>query len=520
MQNAQHKLKWDLQVFYGPKCCRVKIGIPTHKLERELFAVEDQVGKLDYNWENFIEESDDPDDIDPKQFAHDALNWTRALIERGYAAIENIQPKTHWYKPIQSVEDRMQGLPASMDVLVWVNTHSYPLGFGIEVNKDGFPVWGTQGIKYQDLPNEVENAERLAEIWKSDDADVNESSDPDDIDPKQFALNAFNFNIPGLHLHQDSPVRWHVYANYKMPRQEFMGFVYYDPDPLPPGANPEWDKLRWTASPLRPRKEQKAFSTMEKAIRYVLSEEIAENEDPDDIDPKAFAHGIKEHDLQKAMLAFYDKVEVHKDDAFTANASGKPLIPQWVRWTVTCARAENSPTVEPDWDTLYRAFLQWAAEHGVALSHLSNFDANGVLRSNATFQFTTFPKAFNENVEDVDDPQSFMQRMLPKVAWKKRLYEALWKFHPAGVHYQAEGIGNSNIIVIATSYFPPEKDHFNDGFFDTVKNVMIELGFRGELSMESGAKTSNPQLYAKEWYCLVTLGQALKPANVTRSETI
>lgn len=223
--------------------------------------------------------------------------------------------------------------------------------------------------------------------------------------------------------------------------------------------------------------------------------------DPDD--PELYAHperfdqqpsGEKIEGALRRMLApYYTRIDIHKRPGMFAgraltqtdipNQPGAvnrlPFADSFV-WTIHCNRDTPLPLsivnrALPGYDLDWRQevkhwFEKWAAHANLSLL---KFEIYGRLRKDPTFQFETARLGpLKENEEDLS-PEQFLRRHVERQDLDQKLVEALWKFHPYGVGYNAV-ISTRIAMASAQTYFPPEKDNFALRFRDFVLNWLTE----------------------------------------------
>lgn len=191
-----------------------------------------------------------------------------------------------------------------------------------------------------------------------------------------------------------------------------------------------------------------------------------------------------ESQLRVKLRPYYPEVRISKRPGMFSGRIGATVnITDNFIWTIHCNRDTALPIPKNvsayrgsliggvDWRSqVQQWFHDWARESGL---HLNSFKIYGRLRTDPTFQFETMRIGpLKENEDDDLTPEQFIAHHIDRQDVKEELLEALWKWHPTGVSYNAL-VAPRLAIIMATLYFPPEKDDFYLKFVEFVKNWIV-----------------------------------------------
>lgn len=252
------------------------------------------------------------------------------------------------------------------------------------------------------------------------------------------------------------------------------------------GGEPVWkiDDISMTAVRLwiRHEVEEKRGYRLKKELFGMQYEAI----DPDD--PELYAHPERysqqpnyekmESELRVMLRPYYPRVTISKRPAKFAHLFKG--LPEYYTWTIHGHRDTPLPLPKTvpnqeygeklDWRAeIKNWFLDWAARMGV---HLEKFEIYGRIRTDPTFQFNThltWRKGVGlytgEPLKESEDisPEDYFTHHVDTLEWHRDLEHALREFHPYGTSYQVLNLGRG-AFVVATTYFPPDKDNFGQRF--------------------------------------------------------
>ena len=304
---------------------------------------------------------------------------------------------------------------------------------------------------------------------------------------------------PGYEIESEGP-HWNVYKD----NRGFIGEITYDDmadmprETMTPEQQAHWDTHHWYAKWGWRDDEHKMCKSFEDAVNLIIATNaiktrVRESEDDPDnpelyVKPEQFSGQPTEEKIEsrlRVMLRpYYPEVRISKRPGLFsrrgANIGGKPVEDSFV-WTIQCNRDTQLPLVKNvsayhgqqyvtgvDWRSqVSQWFHDWAREQGL---HIFQFKIHGRLRKDPTFEFETSRIGpLKENEDDELTPEAVIASYVDKDAAQEDLENDLRKFHPYGISYNAL-LGPRGGFILATLYFPPEKDNFYKRFEAFVLN--------------------------------------------------
>jgi hypothetical protein len=235
---------------------------------------------------------------------------------------------------------------------------------------------------------------------------------------------------------------------------------------------------------------------------------VNESEDVDDVtayihpedDSKQPKYERLEGELRRMLTPFYSSVSVHREPFMALKGA--------YHWTLQCQRDEslrlprltgmqNGRYGFIDWRKQLVDYVeQWLEDKGFV--QMGSVKIIGVLRKNPTIEFNTFKSALAMG-ESLDDPDSVISQVVAQTDWDKDVCEALWKWHPTGVRYDAIDISGKGGLVTATLYFPYDKDDFARRFKAFVIQWLEENGVMKVTSSKLWVGEAADKTYPR-WY--------------------
>lgn len=300
---------------------------------------------------------------------------------------------------------------------------------------------------------------------------------------------------------------WNVYKNRggsALPIN-FVGEIRYDGmedmprERMTPEQIEHWDKHRWFSSAGWRDEDHKICTSFEEAFQWIVDRNnaktatVRESENVDDpapyLKPDQFTKQPSEEKIESQLRVklrpYYPDVRISKRPGMFHGRTGATVnISDNYIWTIHCHRDTQLPLPKGysayhgslvhtgvDWrNQVAQWFRDWAQESGL---FIRNFEIFGRLRKDPTFQFeTTRIGKLKENEDDLS-PEQFLAHHVDMQEIDKEIVEALHKWHPYGISYNAI-VGPRGAFVLATLYFPPEKDDFYKRYTEFVLNWFKE----------------------------------------------
>lgn len=362
-------------------------------------------------------------------------------------------------------------------------------------------------------------------------------AEPEDIDPGAELNRLTTSQHPGYEIEMEGN-HWNVYKQWRG-SQHFIGEIYYTDmtdapvEVMSPEALQFHDTHRWMSIAGFRDNEAQQCKTFDEAIQWIiavntvktalpLGRRVAEAVDPDD--PELYTHPDKfkeqpsyekiESALRVMLAPYYTRISVNRrpgmfNTAGSLTRMSKPTTERFQNsfvWTIHCNRDtplplsianRNLPGYNLDWrQEVKHWFQKWASRHNLSLL---KFEIYGRLRKDPTFQFETISFGpLKEALDPYAEPENYLPHYMDRQreVLEQKLMEDLWKWHPYGVGYNCV-ITPRVAMVIAQTYFPPEKDNFATRFRDFVldwftKNKVMAVHF-SKLTAGGGLEKDYPR---------------------------
>lgn len=381
--------------------------------------------------------------------------------------------------------------------------------------------------------------------------------DDEDFDVRAAVDRLTSSGIPGVELEREGN-HWNVYLKKG---HEYMGDIYYspltgaagEPEPGTPGhaylSKHPWFVLGTV------RGGDRRCESMTDALQFLAGKYrkklLGVHESTEEDNPEFYTHPNRfskqpameplESSLRIMLRPYYDKVVIRREPGtFSFGSDGyKSFLDENWNWSVHCTRSEGLLPLPrlmrrndglgtevmdaPAWKRHVKGWLlNWAEQNGIAVLY-GQIDITGRLRKDPTFTFQTYrPRPVAESSEDDIPAEQLLAGLVKKVDWEHDLDMALWAFHSTGVGYRVHSLGGRNCIVLAETYFEPDRDDFANRF----RAFVVDWLTKHNLASGEAPRLYVYKLEGREdyphWVVALTVGKLpeLFPASAERAAPV